>query len=75
MRAIPAIAVPSSARRTERSGELKEAAAQAAVITLAPVHAADGAFARCSEPITFGVSLPRGWCHAAEDLALTQAVC
>lgn len=73
MRAIPAIAVPSSARRTERSGELNEAAAQAAVITLAPVHAADGAFARCSEPITFGVSLPRGWCHAAEDLALTQA--
>ncbi len=73
MRAIPAIVASSNARRAERSDELNETAARAAVVTLAPLRAADGAFARCNEPIRFGVSLPRGWCHAAEDLALTQA--
>jgi hypothetical protein len=73
MQAIPAIDSSASARRAEWSDELNETAAQAAIVTLAPLRAAEGAFARCNEPITFGVSLPRGWCHAAEDLALTQA--
>jgi hypothetical protein len=47
------------------------AAADALPIELAP--AAGGMFARTGEPVSFGVSLPRGWCRVVEEMSLVDA--